>query len=69
MELFVWPHFNDKGDVCPICKTSKDLPCVLVPKPDTEHDGIVQAGQVHKKCYDFFMEMNSDDNESKAPSI
>ena len=62
-DLPSFPEFN-KGlhgrDVCPVCHTAKNVETVLVPKPGTERDGIVEAGQVHKKCYELLLEMSSD---------
>lgn len=54
----VFDHFNAaSGQVCPVCKTAKDCETVLVPIPGTEDDGICEAMQVHKKCYDLVAEM------------
>ena len=51
-------HFNaSHDDVCPVCKTAKDCETVLIAIPDTENDGICEARQVHKKCYDLMIEM------------
>lgn len=51
-------HFNaSTGAVCPVCKTAKDTETVLVPIPGTEDDGIMEARQIHKKCYDLVIEM------------
>lgn len=62
--MHVWPSFNSSnGKVCPVCKTGKDAPSVLIPKPDTESDGIVECGQVHKKCWDLIQEMNQPDED------
>ena len=38
------------GVVCPICKTGKKGPVVLVPIPGTEDGGTVEAQQVHTSC-------------------
>lgn len=58
-------HFNSSlGAVCPVCKTSKDVETVLVPIPGTEDDGIVEAKQVHKKCYDLVIEMNFNEKDA-----
>ena len=52
-------HFNSShGEVCPVCKTAKDAETVLVAIPETEDDGIYEAKQVHKKCYDLVIEMS-----------
>ena len=51
-------HPNMNGFWCPICRTRKDAPVILIPMPGTEEGEIMQAKQVHKKCYDVFMEMN-----------
>ena len=49
-----FPHFNQDNDaVCPMCKTNEDCETVLVPIPGTEEGNIMQARQVHKKCYDL----------------
>lgn len=34
------------------------MPVVLAPIPSTEDDGIVEAKQVHEKCYNLVSEMN-----------
>jgi hypothetical protein len=46
------------SSVCPICRSSKDSPCVLVAIEGTEDDGIVQAKPVHVKCAELFNTMN-----------
>lgn len=54
--------FNaSNGDVCPVCKTAKNTETVLVGIPGTEDDGIMQAKQVHKKCYDLVVEMSKEE--------
>jgi len=54
----IFDHFNTShGAVCPICKTSADAETVLVAIPGTEDDGIMEAKQLHKKCYDLVLEM------------
>jgi len=60
MGVFEHPNMSN-GFVCPVCKTSADKPVVLVPIPDTEQDGICEAKQVHKKCYDLVIEMSSEE--------
>ena len=45
---------------CPVCKSSKDTPCVLVPIPGTEDGGNVEAKPVHLKCAELFNEMNAE---------
>lgn len=56
----VFEHGNwANGEVCPICKTANDLPVVLVPIPGTEDGNLVQAQQMHKKCFDLIVEMNA----------
>lgn len=53
--------FNDSnGVVCPVCKTSKNVETVLVPITGTEDDGVMQAKQVHKKCFDLLVEMDEE---------
>ena len=51
-------HFPE-AFACPICKSNKDSPCVLVPIPGTEDGRNVEANPVHVKCADLFNEMNS----------
>ena len=49
------------GAICPVCGTAKDCETVLVAIPGTEEDGICEAKQVHKKCYDLVAEMSERD--------
>jgi hypothetical protein len=51
-------HPNMVGFKCPICRSSKAAPVVLIGIPGTEGDGVQQAEQVHKRCWDLFQEMN-----------
>lgn len=46
------------GAVCPVCNSNKNCETVLVPIPGTEKGHIVEAKQVHKKCYDLMLEMH-----------
>lgn len=50
-------HPNMLNFECPICKTSKDLPVVLVPIPGTEDGNIVEARQIHSDCYMLICKM------------
>ena len=60
-EMRVFEHFNQTaGDVCPVCKTNKNVETVLIPIPGTENGGIMEAKQMHKKCYDLMVEMDAD---------
>ena len=56
MRQFDHPNMHDFE--CPICKSSKDLPVVLVPIPDTERGNICQAEQVHSECYLLYCKMH-----------
>ena len=57
----VFEGFNGRCDVvCPVCKTAKNVETVLVPIPGTEDGNIVEAKQVHKKCYDLMLEMSEE---------
>jgi hypothetical protein len=58
MREFEHPNMTN-GFICPICKTSKDFPVVLVGIPGTEEDGIIECSQVHSKCYQLVAEMNN----------
>lgn len=52
-----FPSFNQSNNaICPVCKTNEDCETVLVPIPGTEKGGIMEARQVHKKCYDLIIE-------------
>ncbi len=51
-------HPNMHNFNCPICKTSKDMPVVLVGIPGTEDGNNIEAKQIHSKCYQLFCEMN-----------
>ena len=54
----VFEHFSaSHGSICPVCGTAADKPTVLVPIPGTEDDGICEARQVHKRCFDLVNEM------------
>jgi len=46
------------GFECPICRSSKDHPVVLVGIPGTERGGIMEAKQVHSECYKLFAKMH-----------
>lgn len=55
----VFDHFNSAfGARCPVCKTAADMPTVLVQIPETERDGICEAKQVHKECFDLVARMS-----------
>jgi hypothetical protein len=51
-------HPNMTTFTCPVCKSNKDLPVVLVPIDGTENDGCVEAKQVHSICYEHVCSMN-----------
>jgi hypothetical protein len=53
----VFDHPNMTNFECPVCRTSKDAPVVLVPIPGTEDDGICEAKQIHKECFDLVLKM------------
>jgi hypothetical protein len=53
---------SSNGDVCPVCHTSKDIETVLIPLPWTEDDGICEAKQMHKMCYDLIEFMTKKDS-------
>jgi len=47
----VFNHMNQSGkDVCPICKTKKDEPTVLIAIDGTVDGGNEEAMQVHLEC-------------------
>lgn len=54
----IFAAFNQVGPECPICMSKKETETVLVPIPGTEKDRICEARQVHRKCYDLFLEMS-----------
>ncbi len=57
----VFEKFNgSSGAVCPVCKTAREAPTVLIPIPGTEDGNIMEAKQVHKKCYDLITEMQEE---------
>lgn len=57
MRVFKHPSLINEF-VCPICKTGKDLPVVLVGIPGTEKDGNIECKQVHYECYKLFCKMH-----------
>ena len=60
MNRRVFEHPNmSTGFECPICHTSADAPVVLVGIPGTEADGIMEAKQVHKECFDLVLRMTA----------
>jgi len=44
-----FPHFPDDS-VCPVCKTSDDGECVLIPIVGTQDGSIFQAKPMHLAC-------------------
>jgi hypothetical protein len=46
-------HFPGKA-ICPICGTSEDKPCFLVPIDGTREGSICQAQPVHTACINFY---------------
>ncbi len=56
MREFEHPNLNNFE--CPVCKSSKDLPVVLVPIPKTKYGNLFEAKQVHTECYRLFCKMN-----------
>jgi hypothetical protein len=51
-------HPNMTNFRCHVCNSNKDMPVVLVPKPGTERGNIMEAEQVHTKCYELYCEMH-----------
>jgi len=45
----VFPNMSD-GVICPLCGTSEDKPCVLVPILGTEKRGNMEAKPTHLNC-------------------
>ena len=41
-----WPE----NSICPICKSSHDNPCTLIPKEGTQDGNICEALPVHVDC-------------------
>lgn len=64
-QMRVFPHPNMSNFKCPVCKTSADEPVTLIPIAGTEKDGIVQADQWHKECYDLVMKMTDKEKAKK----
>lgn len=56
--MYEFPHPNLHGFECPVCKTAKDLPVVLVEISGTRRDSIAEAQQVHSDCYRLLCKMN-----------
>jgi len=46
----VFDHFPADHATCPVCKTNKDKPCVLLPIDDTEEGNICQGQPTHAEC-------------------
>ena len=47
--MTTFPHFPP-NTFCPICRTSEDKECWLVPVLGTAEDGIVEAAPMHVEC-------------------
>ena len=60
MREFKHPNITG-GFECPICKTGKDEPVVLVPIQDTQDGNICEAKQVHSDCYKVVMKMHGEE--------
>lgn len=52
MPLNIFEKFNTSSN-CKICGTNKDGKAVLIPKEETEDNGIVECEQVHLDCLDL----------------
>lgn len=55
----VFDHPNMSNFECPVCKSKKDMPVLLIAIPGTDSDGICEAVQIHKECYDLVVKMNA----------
>jgi len=51
---------TSNGWKCPICKTDKDSPVVLIGIPGTEDGGIMEAEQIHSECWKLWCKMRED---------
>ena len=51
---------NENGEICPICKTSKEIETILVPIEGTESNNNIQAIQVHTDCIQSSISYNKD---------
>lgn len=49
---------------CPICKTKKNTPCVLVGIRGTQHGLNIQAKPVHIDCLDLTIDENTNTNKT-----
>jgi hypothetical protein len=53
-KMKIFDHMNTEGAArCPVCKTKKDKPVILVPIAGTEEGNNSQAIQVHVDCVDL----------------
>ncbi len=51
----IFKHMNTKAkEPCPICKTKKNKPVVLIAKQGTEEGYNAEAIQVHVDCLDLW---------------
>jgi hypothetical protein len=46
----IFKGFNQDGEPCPICNTTEDKPCTLIPIDGTASGNICQAKAVHLDC-------------------
>ena len=64
--IFEHPNMHG-GFQCPVCKSGADAPVVLAGIPGTEHDGIMQAKQVHAKCWEVIYLMQQIEEAQETP--
>ncbi len=53
MKIFKNPDTSNNW-ICPICKTNKDTPTVLIGIVGTETNGNIQAEQFHLDCIELY---------------
>lgn len=52
----VFQEFNQShGSLCPICKTNRNEPLILIPIPGTEEGNFAEAQQYHVTCVQFML--------------
>jgi hypothetical protein len=49
----MFKKMNTEGEVCPICKTKKQKPVVLIGVAGTQKGNNMQAVQIHLECLEL----------------
>ena len=57
IDMRTFDHFPE-DKLCPVCKLSRDLPCILIPIDGTQEGNIAEAKPVHVICLEDGWQIN-----------